>query len=86
MAHESIEPTGEARLDIRFAMLCDLVATAMWAQAGGKGKKPSIDDFLIDWWGTNKGKPKQTVEEQRDAILVSLGLGEHLKDFHRDGA
>lgn len=84
MVYDSIEPTGEIRQDIRTAQICELLASAMWAKGGGKGKQPAVEDFIIDWWN-EKPKPTRIQDERdkRDAVLVSLGLNQYVGTVRR---
>ena len=58
-----IEPWGEYRQDLRFAMLCCLIANALKDIAGGKGRRFKMEDFML----FEDRKPK-TAEDLKSAL------------------
>lgn len=83
--YERIEPTGELKADIRNAMICELLASYIWAKGGGKGKQPQITDFIIDHWDELQVAVQQDAEEMRNNIFLSLGLKEYVTKSDNTG-
>lgn len=54
-----VDPWGEERMDLRFAMLGCLIGNAMRAFGGGKGHKFRPEDFMLSRYP----KPPMTPEE-----------------------
>ena len=68
MAYSSIEPIGEYRNDLRFAMLTCTVTNLFKGAVGHKGKASKLDDFLLKF-----DPPKQQAANDMKAILRGLG-------------
>jgi len=47
MAYSSIEPIGEYRMDLRFAMLACTIVNIIKGATGAKGKPSKIEDFML---------------------------------------
>lgn len=86
------EPIGAARDDLHTAMNMLLLATV---NKGKRGKKPKLEDFLIDYWSDRK-RPEAIARkfraltemaahaESEPSNLVVRGRkpnGEHFRDF-----
>ena len=64
MAYASIEPIGEKRQDLRFAMLACTIANLIKGAVGGKGKPSKMDDFMLKF-----DPPKQQSDQNMKIML-----------------
>lgn len=64
MVEERLSPRGERRADLRSALICLILASVH----RGKGKKPRLEDFLLDFEGNSKGREPQSADEIRKAF------------------
>ena len=67
MAYASIEPIGEKRMDMRFAMLACTIANLFKGAVGSKGKPSKAEDFMFKF-----DPPKQQSDDHMKAILKGL--------------
>ncbi len=68
MAYASIEPIGEKRMDLRFAMLACTISNGIRGACGCKKPPLKLKDFLL-----NFDPPEQQTPDQMKAILLGLG-------------
>ena len=67
MAYASIEPIGEKRQDLRFAMLACTIANLVKGAVGSKGKPSKLEDFLLKF-----DPPKQQSMGNMKAMLRAI--------------
>jgi len=64
LASQRIDPTSEERMDLRFAMVCTMIANAL----RGKNSKPAkMEDFLLF-----REKHQQTPEEMMHEFQMAI--------------
>ncbi len=68
MAYASIEPIGETRMDMRFAVLACTIANLIKSAAGDKGKPSKPEDFMFTF-----DPPKQQSPQDMKAMLGIRG-------------
>ena len=68
MAYASIEPIGEKRMDMRFAVLNCTIVNLIKSAVGDKGKSAEPEDFMFTF-----DPPKQQTPEQMKAMLGIRG-------------
>ncbi len=67
IAYASIEPIGENRQDLRFAMLACTIANLVKGAVGSKGKPSKLEDFLLKF-----DPPKQQSTENMKSMMRML--------------
>jgi hypothetical protein len=67
MTYASIEPIGEYRMDLRFAMLACTIANLVKGATGTKGKPSKIDDFMLKF-----DPPKQQSTDKMKSMMRML--------------
>lgn len=81
MAFSQIEPIGEARGDLRFAILDALIANSS-RDTSKKSDPFSPRDFLIDFWKEEEPEepPNDNANRQLAEMLAGIGLGTFVKE------
>lgn len=67
IAYATIEPIGEKRQDLRFAMLACTIANLIKGACGSKGKPSKLQDFMLKF-----DPPKQQSKSDMKSILRSV--------------
>lgn len=67
MAEERLGPRGERRADIRAALICLILASIH----RGKGSKPKLEDFLLDF-DTEKKRGETQTPAQMERIMRQM--------------
>ncbi len=67
MAYASIEPIGEKRMDLRFAMLACVISNHIKSALGNKGKPSKMEDFMFKF-----DPPQQQSDDDMKMILRGL--------------
>lgn len=74
-AYIAVEPLGDDRADINAAMIVHAIDAYIWARGGGKGRRPSLQDSIVDYWRSpTDGRGKQTPLEKKVNLLASIGV------------
>ena len=73
MAFDSIEPFGERAADIRAALICRTIASALLKKENGEPF--SLQDFMLDWTGQRPTRPSAEVLLQKVRMITDLLSG-----------